>query len=114
MVEMIKKKAVFCWSGGKDSAYCLNKVLSENIFEIKYLLTTVNEEFRRISMHGVREELLESQAESIGIPLLKVMIGEGSNREYEKKMEECLMKIKEEGINQIIFGDIFCTDLDLL
>jgi len=102
-----KPKAIFSWSGGKDSAYCLHKVLSENLFDVKYLLTTVNHQFKRVSMHGVREELLDAQAESIGVPLLKVWVKEGTNDEYEKQMNEILLKAKEEGIEHVIFGDIF-------
>ena len=109
--SMNKPKAIFCWSGGKDSSYCLYKVLTEKLFEIKYLLTTVNDKFKRISMHGVREELLDHQAESIGIPLLKVRVTEGTNDEYEKQMEAVLRKAKSEGINDVIFGDIFLEDL---
>ena len=108
---MNRPKAIFCWSGGKDSAYCLHKVLKENLFDVKYLLTTVNDKFKRISMHGVREELLDRQAESIDIPLLKVRVTEGSNIEYEKQMESVLLKAKSEGINNVIFGDIFLEDL---
>ncbi len=106
-----KTKAIFCWSGGKDSSYCLNRVLSENLFEVKYLLTTVNDTFKRISMHGVREELLDRQAESIGIPLLKVTVMESSNDEYEKQMDAVLLKVKAEEIYNVIFGDIFLEDL---
>ncbi len=106
-----KPKAIFSWSGGKDSAYCLNKVLSENLFDIKYLLTSINYNFKRISMHGVREELLDAQAESIGIPLLKVWVKEGTNAEYEKQMESILLKAKADGIEYVIFGDIFLEDL---
>ena len=108
---MNRFKAIFCWSGGKDSAYCLHKVLTEKQFDVKYLLTTVNNKFKRISMHGVREELLDNQAESIGIPLLKVRVSEGTNYEYEKQMEAVLLKAKSEGINYVIFGDIFLEDL---
>ncbi len=108
---MTKPKAIFSWSGGKDSAYCLHKVLSENTFDVKYLLTTVNTTFKRVSMHGVREELLDIQAESIGIPLLKVMVSEGTNEEYERQMESLLLKAKSEGIEHVIFGDIFLEDL---
>ena len=108
---MEKKKAILCWSGGKDSAYCLNKVLAEKSFDVKYLLTTLNGKFKRISMHGVREELLDAQTESIGIPLLKVKLAGGTNSEYEKRMEEVLLKAKSEGINSVIFGDIFLEDL---
>lgn len=104
-------KAIFCWSGGKDSSYALYKVLTEKLFDVKYLLTTINDKFKRISMHGVREELLEDQATSIGIPLLKVHVSEGTNDEYEKQMETALLKVKSEGIDQVIFGDIFLEDL---
>jgi len=62
-------------------------------------------------MHGVREELLDKQAQSIGIPLLKVFVYEGSNAEYEKQMETTLLKAKAEGIEHVIFGDIFLEDL---
>lgn len=104
-------KAIFCWSGGKDSAYCLNKVLSDKLYDVRYLLTTVNDTFKRVSMHGVREELLEIQAASIGIELLKVKVIEGTNSEYEKQMETTLLKAKAEGIEHVIFGDIFLEDL---
>lgn len=108
---MKKIKAIVSWSGGKDSAYCLHKVLSENLFEVKYLLTTVNSNFKRVSMHGVREDLLDAQADSIGIPLLKVFVHEGTNMEYEKQMSDLLLKAKREGIEYVIFGDIFLEDL---
>ena len=105
------QKAIFYWSGGKDSSYCLDKVLTEKLFDVKYLLTTVNDKFKRISMHGVREKLLDDQAESIGIPLLKVRVAEGTNSEYEKQIEAALLKVKSEGISNVIFGDIFLEDL---
>lgn len=104
-------KAIFCWSGGKDSSYCLHKVLSEQLYEVSYLLTTVNATYQRISMHGVREELLDAQAAAIGIPLLKVRVSEGTNTEYEQQMEAMLLQAKSEGIEHVIFGDIFLEDL---
>jgi len=104
-------KAIFCWSGGKDSAFCLYKVLHEKLFDVKYLLTTINSDLKRISMHGVREELLELQAKSIDVPLLKVYVSKGTNKEYEEKMESILLQTKKEGINHVIFGDIFLEDL---
>ena len=108
---MIKQKALFCWSGGKDSAYCLHKVLTEAHFEVSYLLTTMNNDFKGISMHGVSEELLDRQAESTGIPLIKVRVDGGTNREYEEQMGKAFLKAKSEGINHVIFGDIFLEDL---
>jgi uncharacterized protein (TIGR00290 family) len=110
---MEKHKAVFCWSGGKDSSLALYHVLQENEYEIISLLTTLNAVHKRISMHGVREVLLDRQAQSIGLPLAKVWVSEGSNEEYEKKMESTLLGFKEAGVTHIIFGDIFLEDLRL-
>src|SRR6478609_4154343 len=104
-------KAIFCWSGGKDSAYCLHNVLTEKLFDVKYLLTTINDNFKRISMHGVREELLDKQVQSIGIPLLKVRVTESTNDDYERQMEIVLLKVKSQDIYDVIFGDIFLEDL---
>ncbi|HLZ17693.1 MAG TPA: diphthine--ammonia ligase, partial [Cyclobacteriaceae bacterium] len=106
-----KPKVIFSWSGGKDSAYCLYSILEKNLYDVRYLLTTINRNFGRVSMHGVREQLLERQVESIGIPLLKVYVTEGTNLEYEKQMETVLQKAKSEGIECVIFGDIFLEDL---
>lgn len=107
----MKKKAIFCWSGGKDSALALYKISLEDKFEVIALLTTFSAEFKRVSMHGVREELLEMQAASIGLPLLKVYVSEGTNAEYEKNMEKILKEQMEKGVSHVIFGDIFLEDL---
>ncbi len=104
-------KAIFCWSGGKDSSYALHKVLLEKKYDVKYLLTTLNSRFNRISMHGVRETLLDLQSVSLEIPLLKMHVSEATNSEYEQEMEKTLMKAKSEGIEHVIFGDIFLEDL---
>ncbi|AFM06351.1 PP-loop superfamily ATP-utilizing enzyme [Bernardetia litoralis DSM 6794] len=104
-------KAAFFWSGGKDSAYCLQKILQEKNYEISYLITTLSLPYKRITMHGIKEELLEQQAESIGIPLIKFFLSEGTNKEYEEKMNTILQNLKGEGIEIIIFGDIFLEDL---
>jgi uncharacterized protein (TIGR00290 family) len=103
--------AVFCWSGGKDSSYALHKVITEGVYEVKYLLSTFNGVYNRLSMHGVREELIAAQAKSIGLPLLKVYVYEADNAEYERQMDATLQIIKEQGINTVIYGDIFLEDL---
>jgi uncharacterized protein (TIGR00290 family) len=107
----MKPKAIFCWSGGKDSALALYRILQKKDVEVVALLTTLNENFRRISMHGVREELLERQAASIGLPLIKMYVSEGTNTEYEKNMEFLLLEYKAKGVTEVIFGDIFLEDL---
>lgn len=107
----MKPKVIFCWSGGKDSALALHKVLQDNKYEVVALLTTLNAQFKRVSMHGVREELLAKQAASIGLPLIKMFVSEGTNAEYEQNMEIVLLKYKAEGVSKVIFGDIFLDDL---
>lgn len=107
----MKPKVIFCWSGGKDSALALHRILQENKYEVVALLTTLNAQFKRISMHGVREELLDQQATSIGLPLIKMFVSEGTNSEYEKTMETLLLQYKAQGVTKVIFGDIFLEDL---
>jgi uncharacterized protein (TIGR00290 family) len=76
------------------------------------LLTTCNEHFQRVSMHGVRIELLEQQARAIGLPLEKMFVGQrGSNDEYVKKLKEHLLAYKAQGVTRFAFGDIFLEDL---
>jgi tRNA U34 2-thiouridine synthase MnmA/TrmU len=70
----IKEPVVLSWSGGKDSTMAAYHLLASQKYEIVALLTTVTEEFDRISMHGVRRDLLDGQADSLGIPLCKIMI----------------------------------------
>ena len=108
----MKKKALFNWSSGKDSALALYKVLQDPEFEISCLLTSVNQEFQRVSMHGVRIELLEQQANSIGIPLEIMQIPEmPTMKVYESVMQLTLEKLKSQGLTHSIFGDIFLEDL---
>lgn len=106
------KKALFNWSSGKDSALALYKILKNPDFKIECLLTSVNQHYKRISMHGVRTELLEAQAKSIGIPLKIMQIPEMPSMEvYEKVMTETLSELKKQGITHSVFGDIFLEDL---
>lgn len=110
-MEHRREKALFCWSGGKDSAMALHSTLENEQYEVVALLTTLNANFKRISMHGVREALLDQQAKAIGLPLLKVYVSEGTNAEYEKVMEALLLEQKALGVTKVIFGDIFLEDL---
>jgi uncharacterized protein (TIGR00290 family) len=108
----IKHQCIFNWSGGKDSSLALYHALKDASLEIKYLVTTVNDAVNRISMHGVREELLIKQAESIGIPLYQIRLPEmPSMSAYDEVMSYHLNKFEAEGITHSIFGDIFLEDL---
>ena len=99
------------WSGGKDSSFALYQLLKEDKYEVKCLLTNIYKPNKRVSMHGVSEELIEEQAKLIGIPLVKLYIEEKTHDEYEQKMKKLLLKFKSEGINKVAFGDIFLEDL---
>jgi uncharacterized protein (TIGR00290 family) len=103
---------LFCWSGGKDSAMALHMLLQRSDVHIVALLTTVTEGYERISMHGVRRELLQRQAQSIGLPLHEVHIPpQCVNPIYEARMEEALRIHFDQGVRRVAFGDIFLEDL---
>ena len=106
------KPLVVSWSGRKDSTLALNEILNNTDYEVHTLITTVTEGYDRISIHGVRNELLDKQVESIGLPLHKVSIPKDSkNEQYESALKKVLLKFKNEGINEIVFGDIFLEDV---
>jgi uncharacterized protein (TIGR00290 family) len=110
----MNNKSVFNWSGGKDSSLALWKVMKEEKYEVKRLLTSVNAAHNRVSMHGVRRELLEMQAAAIGIPLTTIELPEQPGmEEYEQAMMKTVNELKSMGIRYSIFGDIFLEDLKL-
>ncbi len=102
---------VFSWSGGKDSALALY-LLSREVFNVRTLISTISEDYNRVSMHGVRRELLEEQAKSIGIPLLTISLPKDtSNEEYEKIMKRDMLYFKSHRVYHVVFGDIFLEDI---
>ena len=106
------EKVLFTWSGGKDSAMSLYVLRKFHNYEIAALLTSVTEDYDRISMHGVRRVLLEQQARSLGLPLeILYITRNSSNEEYEAKMKEKLLQYKSQGVFSVVFGDIFLEDL---
>lgn len=105
-------KAYFNWSGGKDSALALWILMRQKKYSIEYLLTSMNSFHNRVSMHGVRRELVEAQAASINIELITLELPEQSNMsEYETSVMSRVTWLKEKGINHSVFGDIFLEDL---
>jgi len=108
----VHEDLLFCWSGGKDSAMALHALQSVQGNRVAALLTTVTEEYDRISMHGVRRVLLERQAASIGVPLHAVLIPpQCVNATYEARMKEALNEHLLRGVKRVAFGDIFLEDL---
>jgi uncharacterized protein (TIGR00290 family) len=113
---VMKERIVMSWSGGKDSAMALHELLRGDTHEVVSLLTSVSEEYRRISHHGVRESLLDAQAKAIGIPLRKVYLPSGTNGgctndTYEAIMSKAMATYRNEGISTVAFGDLFLEDL---
>jgi len=112
----MKIPVVMSWSGGKDSAIALQELLQAGEYEVVSLMTTVSEEYRRISHHGVRETLLEEQARAIGIPLDKVYLPSGesggcTNEVYEGIMSRVMNSYTARGVVTVGFGDLFLEDL---
>lgn len=109
---MEKIKSVFNWSGGKDSAFALYKVLQSGLYDVVALLTTVNSSSSRSTMHDIPLDLLKRQASSIGIPLYVVNLSPASGMdEYNKAMSDAVLHFKEQGVTTFIFGDIFLYDV---
>jgi uncharacterized protein (TIGR00290 family) len=112
----VSEKLVLSWSGGKDSAMALHALLADDRYEVVGLLTSVAEEYKRISHHGVREELLELQAESMGLPLDRIYLPSDSdvacsNERYEALMRDTLQRYCDAGVMLVAHGDIFLEDL---
>lgn len=110
----LRERIIFCWSGGKDSALALHRLKQDERYDVVGLLTTCSEPFQRVSMHGVRLELLEAQARALELPLQKVFVSQrSSNEEYGEKMGAALAAYRSQGVTACGFGDIFLEDLRL-
>ena len=107
-----RPKALIAWSSGKDSAWALHKARRAGEYDIVGALTTVTDTFSRVSMHGVREELLMAQLDAVGLPAVIVRIPYPcSNEIYEQKIAAAMDTAKAQGVTHVIFGDLFLVDL---
>ncbi len=109
---MSKIKTYFNWSSGKDSALALYHLLQDDRYNVDELITSVNSHYNRVSMHGLRKELLLAQTEAINIKSNLIELPEMPSMEiYEQKMVETVSRLKNEGFTHSAFGDIFLEDL---
>lgn len=109
---MSGRKLYFNWSSGKDSALALNALLKDARFDVDLLLTTINMPQDRISMHGVRRELLINQFKSIGLPYKIIELPEQLSMEsYNSIMNEQLQFLQTEQYKYTGFGDILLEDV---
>lgn len=105
-------KALVAWSSGKDSAWALHEARCNGDFDIVGALTTVTDEFKRVSMHGVREELLRQQLAASGLtPIIVRIPYPCPNDIYEAAMAAALAEAKVTGVTHVIFGDLFLEDV---
>ena len=107
-----QRRVALSWSSGKDSAWSLHLLRQDPTVEVVALVTTLNEQFDRVAMHAVRRQLLEQQAESVGVPLWTVPLPwPCSNEEYEARMSDLCARAIQEGVDAMAFGDLFLTDI---
>ncbi|MDG6906425.1 MAG: adenine nucleotide alpha hydrolase [Nitrososphaerota archaeon] len=107
------EKVLLSWSGGKDSSLSYYEIRHIMDREIAGLVTTVTQDYQRISMHGVRRELLRRQADAMRLQLYEVMIPKNASNEiYERQTRKTVLDIVErEKISQVVFGDLFLQDI---
>lgn len=109
---MTVPKALLSWSSGKDAAYALHRLRQQGQVDVVGLLTTLNGAFDRVAMHGVRERLLDAQAEAVGLPLWKVPLPwPCSDEAYGAAMSGACARAAAEGISVMAFGDLFLEDV---
>ncbi len=113
---MAKIPVVLSWSGGKDCALALHELSRNPDYQVVALLTTVSEEYKRISHHGVREALLQMQAAAVGIPLDKIYLPSNNshpctNQVYEQIMGDAMRRYVSQGVRTVGFGDLYLEDL---
>ncbi|HEX7151397.1 MAG TPA: ATP-binding protein [Thermoanaerobaculia bacterium] len=105
-------KTLLSWSSGKDSAWTLHRLRADPRYEVVGLVTTINAAAERVAMHAVRTELLERQADAVGLPLWRVDIPSPcSNEEYEAAMSGLVRRAEREGVRAFAFGDLFLQDV---
>src|SRR3954466_7824020 len=107
------KRIVVSWSGGKDSAWTLHTLRQRpNEYRVIGLLTSINQRFNRIAMHGVRRALLEAQAAAAGLPLWVVPLPSPcTNEHYERRMTNALYFLRQLGVDALAFGDLYLQDI---
>jgi uncharacterized protein (TIGR00290 family) len=109
---MMGTKAILAWSGGKDSAMAFYDICRGGVYTIERLLTTVSQDYDRVCMHGVRTALIERQAAELGLPLDKVYLAANESQEgYDAKMHAYLTSCRQQGIEAVVFGDLFLEDV---
>jgi len=110
--DVVRPRCLLSWSSGKDSTWALHVLRQQGDVEVVGLVTTCNEAFGRVAMHGVRMELVRAQAAAVGLPLWEIPLPwPCSNTEYETRMRALVARAHSEGIAVFAFGDLFLEDI---
>jgi uncharacterized protein (TIGR00290 family) len=105
-------KAFISWSSGKDSAYALHEARTRGLAEVVGAITTLNEAYDRVAMHGVRSSLLDRQIAALGLPSRRVMLPSPCPNEiYEARFGEACEHLRAQGVRHIVFGDLYLEDI---
>jgi len=105
-------KCLVSWSSGKDSAWMIHVLRQRGDVELAGLLTTVNEAAQRVAMHAVRVDVLQAQADALGLPLWQIPIPSPCpNDVYERAMSAAVERAVAEGFTHMAFGDLFLDDI---
>jgi uncharacterized protein (TIGR00290 family) len=106
------KKTLVSWSSGKDSAWMVHMLRQQADVQIAGLLTTINESAQRVAMHAVRDDVLQAQADALGLPMWRIPIPSPCpNEVYERAMAEAVSRAVREGFTHVAFGDLFLEDV---
>lgn len=112
MTSSASEQVALSWSGGKDSALALWALRGELGIEPTALITTITTEYDRVSMHGVRRDLLRAQASATGVPLVEVDLPAAcTNEEYDARMERALEREPLASATTIAYADLFLADI---
>jgi uncharacterized protein (TIGR00290 family) len=105
-------KAFLSWSSGKDCAYALVEARRKGLADVVGILTTVNEVYDRVAMHGVRSSVLDRQIAALGLPCIKIPLPSPCpNDVYESRMADAVARIASQGVRHMVFGDLFLEDI---
>ena len=107
-----KKKITISWSGGKDSAFALFKVMASGEYDIVHLHTVIDKDSHRVGLHGIREALIDQQAAQLGLPLVKLYLTASQDHDaYTSLMKSFYQICADDGIECVMYGDIYLEDL---
>jgi len=100
------------WSGGKDSMLALDRIMNDGRYKVDHLHTVIDSDLRRVGLHGIPEKLIDEQAASLGIPLEKLYLNASqTHMNYENLLSTYFESLVSEGIEHVMYGDIFLEDL---